>query len=179
MGSRRRWTIRGTSLSVAGLHARSWATHNDGDVQNHIGDVGWLGRPLGVYQLSYRCAQRVGQAGEGGCARAAFVREPHVTVAGGCTKAEGLRETNKDLAEHGEPEYAAVGFGAGIAQPVAHEQERGGGDDGRFGAAFVQDPDDEATSKKVDSVDAMRKSSRGVELHLRTRDAECEQIAGA
>jgi hypothetical protein len=25
----------------------------------------------------------------------------------------------------------------------------------------------------------MRKSSRGVELHLRTRDAECEQIAGA
>ena len=71
-----------------------------------------------------------------------------------------MRQADYDLAEHGEPKYAAVGSSPGIAQPVAHEQERGSGDDCWFGTAFVQDPDDEAASKKEESVKSSRVESR-------------------
>lgn len=67
-----------------------------------------------------------------------------IAVSGWRAKTKWLRKTNQDLAEHGESKDTAIRFGAGIAQPVADEEEGGGGDDGRFGAAFIQDPDDEA-----------------------------------
>jgi hypothetical protein len=55
-----------------------------------------------------------------------------------------LRQTDDDLAEHGESEDSPVGFCTCIAQPITDEQERGSGDNGWFRAAFVEDPNDEA-----------------------------------
>ena len=71
----------------------------------------------------------------------------------GRAQAERLRQSDQNLAEYDEPEDTAVRFGAGIAQPVSDEEEGGAGDDGRFGAAFVQDPDDE-TARRMRSADA-------------------------
>jgi hypothetical protein len=64
-----------------------------------------------------------------------------------------LRQTDNDLAEHGESEDASVGFGTCITQPIADEQERRSGDDGWFRAAFVENPDDEA--------DVVKEKARG------------------
>lgn len=129
--------------------------------------------------MTYRCAQRVGQAGEGRGARATFVREPQVAVPGWGAQAERLRQTDEDLAEHGKSEDAAIRFGAGIAQPVADEQEGGGGDDGWFGAAFVQDPDNEAMRVRERAISGIVRLLSLWVCYSRASGAESKEVSGA
>ena len=52
-----------------------------------------------------------------------------------------MGETDEDLAEEGEAEGGGRGACAAVADPVAEEDEEGGGDDCEAGAAGVEGPD--------------------------------------
>ena len=52
-----------------------------------------------------------------------------------------MGETDEDLAEHGEGEGRGGGACAAVADPVAEEDEEGGGDDCEAGTAGVEGPD--------------------------------------
>lgn len=119
-------------------------TDNDRYIQHHVRDLRRFSRPRRINQLPQRCAQGISQTSQRRCAGPTLIREPQVAVSRRCAETERLRQTDEDLPEHSEAEDAAVDSGAGIAQPVADQQERGGGDDGGLGPAFVEDPDDES-----------------------------------
>lgn len=52
-----------------------------------------------------------------------------------------MSEPDEDLPEHDHAEtVVGGGSGAGVTDPVADEDEEGGGDDGGLGATFVQSP---------------------------------------
>lgn len=96
-------------------------TYDDGDVEDHAGDVVGVLDPEGDDELTEGGAKGVGEGSEGRGADAAPVGEPQVGVAGGRGEDKGLRGAGEDLAEHDEAEDAALGrVAAGVAEPVAH-----------------------------------------------------------
>lgn len=131
-------------MLVTRLVDRGWKAHNDRDVQHHVGDVVGLGGPERVDELPQSCAEGVGERRHGRRARAPLIGEPEVAVPGRCTETEWLRQADQDLAEHGHPEYPAPSSRAGISDPIAGQQQRGGDDDSGLGAAFVEGKDDDA-----------------------------------
>ena len=52
-----------------------------------------------------------------------------------------MGETDENLAEHGEAEGGGRGACAAVADPVAEEDEEGGGDNCEAGTAGVEGPD--------------------------------------
>lgn len=119
------------------------SAYDDGDVEDHVGDVAELVDPKGDDELAEGGAEGIGEAGEGGGSHAAAVGEPEIGVAGRGGEHEGLGEAGEDLAEHDEAEHAAgAGVRAGEADPVADEEEGGGRHDGRL-RAEVQHIDDD------------------------------------
>ena len=111
-------------------------THDDGDVENHAGHVAGLGSPQRVDELAERTAQGVRQAGQGRGGDPAARGEPQVGVAGRGGQDKGLGEADEDLAGHGGAVVAAPGGGgAGVAHPVAEDDEDGGDHEGQLGPA--------------------------------------------
>lgn len=74
-----------------------------------------------------------------------LIGKPEIAIPCRRTQAEWLRQSDEDLPKHGHTKYASLGFRSSISNPVAHEQECGGSNDGRFGAAFVKSEDDDWT----------------------------------
>lgn len=69
--------------------------------------------------------------------------EPQIRVLGRRGKHKRLGKANQDLANHGTGVDAARGLGgAGVADPVADDEQRGGADEAVLEAA-VDDPDAE------------------------------------
>lgn len=97
--------------------------YDDRDVQNHVRDFAWFGRPERVNQLSQSCTQRIGKGGYGRCAGPALVRKPEVAVSRWSAQTEWLRESDEDLTKHGDTEDASSRFGPCISNPIADEEE--------------------------------------------------------
>lgn len=129
------------------------STYNDRYVQNHIWNLLGGCRPERIDQLPQGCPQWIGQRCNGCCADAPSIGKPKIAVPRRRTQAEWLRETDKELPKHGHTKDASTSFRSGISNPVAHEQECGCSDDGRFGTAFVKSEDDnwagDAKGKKI------------------------------
>ena len=116
--------------------------YDDGDVEHHLGDVARVVDPEGDDQLAEGGAEGVCKAGQGGGGHTPAVGEPEIRVAGWGGQHKRLGKPRQDLAEHDDAKQPLLlGVRAGIADPVADQQQGGGGDDGRL-RAHVQDVDD-------------------------------------
>lgn len=111
---------------------------DDGDVEGHGWDVGGLGAEERVDELAEGAAEGVRKGGDGGRGDAAAGGEPDVRVLGWGAEDEGLGEAVKDLPEHDDAESGWGGACAGIADPVAEEDEERSGDEGKAGTARVE-----------------------------------------
>lgn len=116
-------------------------TYNDGDVEDHPRDVLWRAHPQRIDQLPQRRPQRIGQGRQRSGSDAPAVRKPQIRVR--CRRGEHkrLRKADEDLAHHGAGVDAAGRLGgAGVADPVADDEQRGGADEAVLEAA-ADDPD--------------------------------------
>lgn len=87
---------------------------------------------------TYRTTKRIRQTSNRRRSHPSPFRKPHVAISRRCREDKGLRHAYQYVAEHDDPEDAAVGFGACISNPVAQQQEDGGDDDGVLGAAVQE-----------------------------------------
>lgn len=111
------------------------------DVERHGVDLGGLGGEEGVDELPEGAAEGVGEGGDGGGGNAAARGKPEGGVVGWRAEDEGLGEADEDLANHDGGEGGRGGARAGVADPVADQDEEGGGYEGEAGAAGVEGVD--------------------------------------
>lgn len=83
-------------------------------------------------------AEGVREGGDGGGGHTAAGGEPNIAVLGRRAEDERLGEARKDLPEHNDAESGWGGACAGIADPVAKEDEERSGDEGEAGTARVE-----------------------------------------
>lgn len=116
-------------------------THNNRNIQHHIRNIPLTRRKKRINQLPQRPPQRIRQRHHRRRRHAPIIREPQIAIVRRRRQDEGLREPRQDLAEHDDA--VVLGAGAAVADPVPDEEKDGGGYDGGFGTAFVEDVDGE------------------------------------
>lgn len=92
----------------------------------------------GIDELAEGAAEGVREGGDRGGGDAAARREPEFAEVGGRGEDEGLSEADEDLAEHYDAVLRWGGTRAGVADPIAAQDEEGGGDEGEARAAGVE-----------------------------------------
>jgi len=106
--------------------------YNDGDIEDHVGNVTRLAHPKGDNQLTKGGAKRIGESCQCRCSHPATGCEPEIRVSGRRGEHKRLGQPRENLTEHDDPKVAAIaGVTAAIADPVAGEDECGRSDDGR------------------------------------------------
>lgn len=96
-------------------------TYDNGNIQNHIRNIARFRRPRRIDQLTQRSSKRIRQSRQCRRTDTSPIREPQITISRRRAETERLRQTDEDLAEHGEPKDPPAGSGAGISDPVPYE----------------------------------------------------------
>lgn len=108
------------------------STHDDGDIEYHIGDITSLRDPERVDQLAESSSEGVSQAHDSRSSDTPAVGKPHVRVSSGSGEDKGLGEADDDLAGHGVGNITPTAAGGSrVADPVADEDEGTSDDEGQ------------------------------------------------